>query len=70
MVSASEARKALREIIDDRKTLSQEISALKTRMQEKLDEPSKKVKHHSLLLIYYFLSGLCSGFYHHLSPLS
>lgn len=49
MVSASEARKALKEIIEDRKTLSQEISALKTRLQEKLDEPSKKVKHLSLL---------------------
>lgn len=43
MVSASEARTALKEIIDDRKTLSQEISALKSRLQEKMDEPSSKV---------------------------
>ena len=42
MVSANEARRALKEIIEDRKTLSQEISALKSRLQEKMDEPSCK----------------------------
>jgi hypothetical protein len=45
MVSASEARRALKEIIEDRKTLSQEISVLNTRLQEKMDEPSSKVRH-------------------------
>ncbi len=44
-MSASEARRALKEIIEDRKTLSQEISALKTKLQEEMDEPSSKVKH-------------------------
>lgn len=52
MVSASEARSALKEIIDDRKTLSQEISNLKTKLLEKMDEPSKKVKCIILFLRY------------------
>ncbi|CAB4003694.1 Hypothetical predicted protein, partial [Paramuricea clavata] len=42
MVSANEARRALKEIIEDRKTLSQQISVLNTRLQEKMDEPSSK----------------------------
>lgn len=43
MVSANEARNALKEIIEDRKALSQEISVLKSKLQEKMDEPSSKV---------------------------
>lgn len=42
MVSSSEARNALKEIIEDRKTLSQEITLHKTELQTKLYEPPRK----------------------------
>jgi hypothetical protein len=59
MVSANEARRALKEIIEDRKTLSQEISALKARLQAKMDEPSSKVKY----LLLFFSFNKCLGCY-------